>query len=103
VTSAGQPPARETTVACFASRPDNDPRKDTVITKTETVSTAPGISPAELAVMEDAARAFRQKFAGVRTEYRYSGPAQGTPNHSHLWHAAADRFAVLAQPHRAAG
>jgi hypothetical protein len=67
------------------------------MTMTDARSSMPGISPAELTAMQDAAAAFRQAFAGGRTEYIYSGPGQGTPNHAHFFHRG-DRFAVLARP-----
>jgi hypothetical protein len=64
--------------------------------------TVPGISPEELAAMQDAAGAFRQKFAGGRTQYAYSGPGGGRPGHMHISYGA-DQFTILAQPRMADG
>jgi hypothetical protein len=69
------------------------------MTVTGGTMTVPGISPGELAAMQDAAGAFRQQFAGGRLTYQYSGPGQGRPGHTHA-ERPADLFAVLARPWR---
>jgi hypothetical protein len=71
------------------------------MTATGGTVTVPGISSAELAAMQDAAYAFRRKFAGGRVDYVYSGPGGG-PHHIHA-ERPADGFAVLARPYKADG
>jgi hypothetical protein len=72
------------------------------MTVADATMTVPGISPEELAAMQDAARAFRHKFAGGRTQYSYSGPGAGRPGHMHIaW--GADHFTTVAQLYAAHG
>jgi len=67
------------------------------MTVTGGTMTEPGISPEELAAMQDAVGAFRQKFAGGRTQYAYSGPGGGRAGHMHISYGV-DQFTILAQP-----